>query len=376
MPITQSPSAVDLFKRLEDIGMKELAALRKEVVKPHNAKQPRVWGIKEAAAMIGRSEPWLRDVDHQCPKNEKGHRCYTLERINEIRRAHSLLWVRPKDYPPAIVAVQNFKGGVAKTTTSIHLAHKGAMSGLRVLLVDLDPQASLTYCAGNMIPDLELSWDQVINKAMLDDSSDFQYLPMETYFPNVDLVPTNLQLQDVEIALSDPSHEGPGSVATRLQRALAFVYDDYDLIILDCPPNLGYITSNAIVAANAMLIPVPPSALDRASFVLLSRSLRILFEKSNKQFDWVKILITKHGGDNLSSLQEARMRQIYENLVMESHLKLSVEIEKATTLLSSIYDQPKSLNGRQTRQRALETMDGVTDEILLEIRKSWGQFNG
>jgi len=145
-----------------------------------------------------------------------------------------------------VIAVANQKGGVGKTTTTINLGASIAEQGQRVLIVDLDPQANATTGLG--IPTRELTgsvYDVVLQRATVAE------VLCTTEVPNLDVVPSGLSLAGAEIELVTAF-----SREHRLEKALAEVADDYDLILIDCPPALGLLTVNALVVAEEVLVPI------------------------------------------------------------------------------------------------------------------------
>jgi chromosome partitioning protein len=141
------------FEHFKNTGNTVLTKLRANVTAPELRKVLRTWSVTEAAPMIGRSLPWLREHDDATPVDpETGRKVYTLARINELRDQLGTRYRRPKGSEPIIMPVSNFKGGVGKTTTVIHLAQKLALEGLRVLVVDFDSQASCTFAPGQLHP--------------------------------------------------------------------------------------------------------------------------------------------------------------------------------------------------------------------------------
>lgn len=383
MPAEKKPSpkfALDceILKQFEKRGEGELTLIRDLVAQPDAIKQPRTWGIKEAATLVGRSVPWMREKEN-CKIDKRGIRNYTLEDINNLRTIAGTAFIRPPSTTAHIVTVMNFKGGVGKTTSTIHLAHRAAIRGMKVLVVDIDPQASSTFSLGGIVPDLELEADEVINDAILEDPKLLAGFIKKTYFHNVDLIPTNLHLQDLEYSLPNNdlnNRDRLGSPALRLAEGLKHIRNDYDLILLDCAPNMGSMTANAILASNAMLVPVPPSALDRASFVMLTSSLLQPFSATNKKLDYFRIIVTKHTNSRTAQEQENRLRMLYGEHVMVNSTYITTEIEKATALMSSVYDQVKPLNSRDTFKRAKSMLDTFNDEILDDLISIWeGESN-
>jgi chromosome partitioning protein len=223
-------STEHFFGNFKDTGNAVLSKLRANVTAPELRKVLRTWSVTEAAPMIGRSLPWLREHDEGTPVDpESGRKVYTLARINELRDQLGTRYQRPAGSEPIIMPVSNFKGGVGKTTTVIHLAQRLALDGMRVLVVDFDSQASCTFALGSYIPDIELDEDDTIAPAMIEDSSLIKRAIRATYFTGIDLVPANLSIQDLELSLPNPelnNHETMGPAAARLQYALYHVKDN------------------------------------------------------------------------------------------------------------------------------------------------------
>lgn len=364
-----------LFSEFYEKGERELVAL-KEIL-DQDKKEARTWGIRDTAKLIGRSEPWLRTNDKDVPKNKSGHGRWTLERINGIRDKIGNRFKRPKGTKPFILSVINFKGGVGKTTTQIHLAQRAAIRGVKVLAIDLDPQASSTYNLGNLIPDVDLSDEDIINQALLSDDVSVEDLILKTNFHGVDIIPTNLALQHMDLVLPNlelNNHKEMGAVASRLQKAIAPVINRYDLIIIDCPPNMGSITLNGLCASNGLIIPVPPASFDRASFVTFTSSLEFFYTQSKLPLDYLRIMITQHGNKRSDNFHESRIRKLYTHVLSNNFYK-SAEIEKASTEMKSIYDLERPINDKATHTRALDTVNAVMDEVLDELNVLWGVDN-
>ena len=337
------------MEKFQDAGNEMLIKLRDFITSPSSEKVLRTWGIVDAAKMIGVSAPTLRKLETTNGKlgepmrDDNKRRIYTLQRINQIRDILGTRYRRPSGSQPMIMAVANFKGGSAKTTTTVHFAQKCALDGLKTLLIDFDPQGSATFVCGGLIPDLELDYEDTIYDTLIVDPTDVARIIRHTNFDGLDLIPANLALQDIELALPNTNINNVkdlGSPAMRLKLALNTIADNYDVILIDCGPNLGVLTINAIIAANGLLIPIPPNMFDYASFIMLTGTLKNLFKSiSNKtdpkKFDFFRILLSRHSGSNEAMQVENMIRTQFGSYVLANCMCATVEIEKATNDLGT-----------------------------------------
>ncbi len=374
-PLLGVDDAGSLFAHFSTVGNRRLQDIRTHIISPDQRKQARTWSLREASRLIGCSDNIIKqDFADQLGKKPNGNYFLTLEDINNLRDYYETRYHRPPQSEPMILGVLNFKGGVAKTTTSVHLAQKAAIEGLRVLMVDVDPQASSSFSLGPFIPDLELDQDDVLTNAMMENPEYIRHIVRTSYFPGIDIIPSNLFLQDLELALPNNdinNVQTMGPVILRLKRALDLVKHHYDLIIVDNGPNMGSITLNALTCCNGLLVPVPPSAYDHASFVMLCTSLSGAFYEEQKTLDYLRILITKHSGNKAALENEALLRELYGDYVMSSVMTTSAEVERSSTNMASVYDRQPGANSRETYNRAIEHMDAVNNEIINDLKTLW-----
>lgn len=381
------PGAV--LRRFADNGGNFLENVRERVTAPEQRKRLRRWGIQEAAEMIGRSTQSIRQLEASEPEwlaslggvprdIAKNRRLYSLAHINRYRDHFGTRNRRPPGAKPVRCAVTNFKGGAAKTTTAVHLAQKCALEGYRVLAIDLDPQATFTLLFG-FIPDLDFSHEQTISDVLVTNPESLGDVIRPTYFTGVDLVPANLALQDCELLLANPEanqHRQTGVTAVdRLELAIRSVEDSYDIIIIDCGPNLGILTLNAVRAASGLLIPMPPGMADFGSAIMFFQTMAELLEnpRFDKPLDFLKILITRHTGTNEAKDTEAMIRLAFAPYVLEEAMVTSVEIERAANDFGSIYDIEVPRGSGDAYRRAVKAMDQANTGVVEVFRKVWAE---
>jgi chromosome partitioning protein len=224
-----------------------------------------------------------------------------------------------------VVVVVNQKGGVGKTTTAVNLAAYLAV-GSRVLLVDLDPQANATSSLGVDWRSVQRS---VYDALMLNQPLESVIVP--SVQPGLDLAPSAPALAGAQVELvGQPARD------ERFRRALAAVRDHYALIIVDCPPSLGLLTVNALVAADAVLVPVQCEYLALEGLGQLMETLDLVREGLNPRLQLLGIVLTMHDPrTNLSSQVIEEVRTHFPRATFESVIPRSVRLSEAPS-----YGQP------------------------------------
>ena len=198
--------------------------------------------------------------------NEVGNRRqFTLAEVRTWVREYRKDSLRPAGAEAVTVSIANFKGGVGKTTTAVTLAQGMSLLGHKVLVIDTDPQGSLTTLFG-ILPDSEVEEEDTILPLVMGAETSIRYAIRPTYWDGIDLVPAAPLLFGAEFALPARQTKEEGfEFWNVLNYGIDDVRGDYDVIVIDTPPALSYTTINALLASNGIIMPLPPSTLDFAS---------------------------------------------------------------------------------------------------------------
>ncbi|GAB0120039.1 AAA family ATPase [Acidisoma sp. 7E03] len=360
-----------------------LEGLRNQALHETGARQSPRFPITKVAELVGRTTAAIREAekDGRVPVVERtssGRRVgYTLAEVNRLREAFGTRPWRSADDPVAVIAVQNFKGGVGKSTVSTHLAQYLAIQGYRVCLVDCDSQGSSTALFG-YVPDLDIHEDDTLYPFFRNmEMSSLAYAVRETHWDNLFLVPANLKLYSAEYELAARISRSEPKLLNRLAEGLASIADHFDVIVLDPPPALGTVSLSVMRAANALLVPMPPTVVDFAStttfLAMLYETLQILEERHFPvDFSWIRFAATR--ADEGKSMQRellGLMRNLFGDKMLRTVLRDSAEIDNASARLMTIYELAAPVTSRETYNRGLAYLNGVNAEIETQIRSTW-----
>ena len=343
------------------------------------------FNVRAAADMVGRSDKLIRDAeaDGRLPMPVKdpvtGRRTgYSLTDVNRMRQVFGTLPHRANSDPAMVLAIQNFKGGVGKSTMVCHMAQFLALKGYRVCVIDCDSQASTTSVFGlNPDVDVDEEEDTLYPFFRHGGPQDLSYALRATYWPNIALIPANLGLYDAEYEFAARMARDQVFVLDRLRNGLETIKDRFDVILLDPPPALGMLSLSVLRAADALLIPAPPNNIDFGSTAhflkMLGATLNELARMGGtRDYAFVKILATKMN-DNKSAHQAIKrmMDAVFPLDMMQTVLKDSAEIDNATANLSTVYELTGPATRTETHKRCRAYLDAIGRELETLIRKTW-----
>ncbi|PRX28371.1 Cellulose biosynthesis protein BcsQ [Meinhardsimonia xiamenensis] len=342
-------------------------------------------------------------------ETEGGAKWFTLEEVLKLRahfaaegsKAKEYLPYRPKGLPAKMVAVANFKGGVGKTSTAAHLAMSAALDGYRVLVVDLDSQGSMTSIFGGRVADewqtvfpllarhyaqhlraenqarvargeAPVPLDDTLSEALKMSAAD---VIQRTHWPNIDLIGAQLNLYWAEFQIPVWRMGARGwKLWDALGDALAEggVLETYDLVFIDTPPALGYLTINGLAAADILLVPLGASFLEFDStgrfFDMLHSTFASIEEAENiaaralgreeLSFEWdaVRAVITRF--DASQQTEMAALMQAYLGRTLSPHRQdFTALIGQAGEQVAGIYEADYRDFNRETYVRGRMTFD-------------------
>lgn len=363
------------------------------------------------------------DLPQGLSETEGGAKWFSLDEVLRLRahfgaigsKAKEYLPYRPVGLPAKVVAVANFKGGVGKTSTAAHLAMSAALDGYKVLVIDLDSQASMTSVFGGRVADEwqtvfpllarhyashlraenhrrmdrgdpPLPLDETLTEAL---AIRADALIQKTHWPNIDLIGAQLNLYWAEFQVPVWRMTARGwKLWDALTDILAQdgVLDRYDLIFLDTPPALGYLTINGLAAADILLVPVGASFLEFDStgrfFDMLHTTFRSIEDGENLaaralgtpetafQWDAVRAVVTRYDGAQQAEL--AALMQAYLGRSLSPHRQdFTALIGQAGEQVQGIYEADYRDFNRETYARGRETFDATYAAFKTLLLGTW-----
>lgn len=300
---------------------------------------------------------------------------YTLE--------EAILWsktigkhpTRPVGKLGKAIAIVNYKGGVAKTSTTMSLAQALTLRGMKVLLIDCDGQGTATQLAG-IVPEEDVEEEQTMMPYIYGDEADLRYAVQESYWHNLSIIPASSIILAAEFALPGRAIEKRGfEFWNVLKNGIEPLREEFDVILFDTSPSLSHMTVNAMLAADSLLMPCPPDALDFASSVqfwgIFSELIANLPRASEKRYDFMYVIHTKVQSNDAARLVKQWMKQAYGKHIHGQEIPESAAARMASAQLKTIYDLSKPDGSAEAYRRLKEPLDRLADQVLDQISTSW-----
>ncbi|HSI49699.1 MAG TPA: AAA family ATPase [Ideonella sp.] len=361
-----------------------MVQIRSAMLAPTARKSPPIFNLSQLAAQCGIEKGSL---SHRLSKgdlpagqlNASGSRReFSLAEARTWIREYRKDGLRPEGAEAVTLSIGNFKGGVSKTTTAVTLAQGLSLLGHKVLVIDTDPQGSLTTLFG-ILPDTEVEEEDTILPLAMGSETSIRYAIRPTYWDGIDLVAAAPVLFGAEFALPARQTQEPGFEFWRvLDLGIDDVRDEYDVIIIDTPPALSYTTINAFMASNGIIMPLPPNALDFASasqfWSLFSDLTSELLTKRGltKEFDFIHILLSRvDSTDSASNIVRQWIGQTYAEKVLPVEIPKTAVIGVTAAEFGTVYDVARYDGSARTFKRARDAYDSFVGYINGSVHSVW-----
>lgn len=364
--------------------------IREQMLAPRPRKNAPNFTISQVATLCGIDRTRINYVltkdDTSLPKGTlQGmgrSRVFSLAETQEWIRAESSIPTRPHDVHGDIIVIANFKGGSTKTTTAMSLAQGLTLRGKTVLVVDLDPQASLTELCG-MYAEQDVAEEDTILPLIYEDEENLGYAVKETYWNNLYVIPAATPISAAEFVIPKKVMENRKFPFWRIiGDGLSPLREEFDYIIIDTSPSMSYLTINGLMAANAMVMPLVPESLDFISstqfwglFADLCRAFSEL--EPSKVFDFVSVLLSKvdNGPASAAPIVRSWSQRAYGDWLLPVEIPMSSVVGSEALEFATIYDIENWPGGKKTLDRIRDPFDQFCRLIDDELTSKWSGKN-
>lgn len=360
-------------------------AVRAHMCSPDSRKHPPTFSSTEICNITKLTKPKFHQLAKKYPELPRGKLSgnrleFTLAETRQwIRQIQSKKHKDPKNNCAVTIAVSNFKGGVTKTTTTATLAQGLSLRGYEVLVIDLDPQGSLSTLFG-MLPDIDVEEDQTIMRLYAGDESTVEYAIRPTYWGGIDIIAGAPELHSAEFMLPARRNKDPGFEFWRvLDIGLDQAREKYDVILIDTPPSLSYTTLNALMAADGIIMPLPPSPLDFASsaqfWSLANEIMKTLPAgrgQPEKRFNFIDVVLCRVDKSvGVSAAVRDWIIRAYGSKVLPVEIPKTSIADTASAGLGTVYDMQSTPSIAKTLKRAKDAYELLVEHVENQIQGVW-----
>ena len=253
-----------------------------------------------------------------------------------------------------IIAVTNQKGGVGKTTTAVNLASALGTMNKKVLLVDIDPQGNATSGLGiEKQENKQSSYDVMVGEATANE------IAIKTEFKNVSIVPSDIRMAGADLEISEMENR-----EAILKKGLAAAREEYDYVLIDCPPSLNLITINALNAADSVLVPIQCEYYALEGLAQLTNTVSRIKRTYNSHLEIEGVLFTMYDGRlNLTQEVAQQVKKYFPKQVFKAVIPRTVRLSEAPS-----YGQP--INYFDKKSKGAEAYDKLAKEIIKKNKKA------
>lgn len=363
--------------------------LRDEILAPKPRKTPPRFTASQVGTLCGLDRGQVNylatkpggDLPPGTVSGAGRSRTFTLEEARVWVMKLAGHYERPKDVLGELVLLANFKGGSTKTSTTMSLAQALTLRGRKVLVVDLDPQSSLTELCG-LYAEKDITESDTVLPYIYGEQDTLDYAVQSTYWDGLSVIAASRFLFDAEFTIAHALKKENFPFWDILNEGLQGLRKDFDYILIDTAPTLSFLTLNAIMAANAVLMPLVPESLDFISSVQFWRLLSDLSRSfmnvdglgEKKRFDFIHILHSKVDTSSTSNapVVKAWTAKAYGDWVLKDiEIPFSTLVGSEALEFSTVYDIDNWTGGMKTLQRIKEPFDRLSQYVDDRFVQKW-----
>lgn len=398
-PRPRRKASIEVLEELGERATKVIEEARKISLQPDSKKTLREFTMSDVCRLLDLHPTAFYELVRTNPEfggnKVDRKRLFSLREIHQMQAHLGLLPRQRYGISRAIaISVANFKGGVAKTFTAVTLAQYLAMRGYRTLVIDTDPQASLTSSFGVNPADVD-DWhtilpylygrEEVERMEGAEWPASFRASIEPTYWSGLDMVGANLGLYSGEFVLGlrrERAKHGdePFEFHRPLHDALEDIRGDYDVIIIDNPPSLSLSTTGAIFAADGLILPTPAETLDfesaRAFMQLAAEILKAVRTSfgTDKELEIFRILVTRFSERPAELKIANRILDVFGDYAIQRPMVASSSVQTIGSKWKTLYEEDPRGKGRSVLKRALDSADevnGLIEQEIIDVFREW-----